>query len=76
MLLKLQARDLLVRVEDLQGLENPFREAVDGRLQWGEEEQDLKSYAKRELRFPSGEKLPTCWLDPDYRHDEVEQRRH
>lgn len=23
-------------------------------------------YAKANLAFPSGEKLPVCWLDPDY----------
>lgn len=56
----------LIRVSDLQQLSSPLSGSVDGRRQAGEEEQDQKSYAKRELVFPSGETLPRCWIDPDY----------
>ena len=30
--------------------------------------QDPEKFLKSELVFPSGEPLPQCWLDPDYKH--------
>jgi len=58
----------LVEVTQLAGLIDPFVDAIEGRFHAGEELQDPQSFAKRELRFPSGEQLPRCWLDPDYLH--------
>jgi hypothetical protein len=29
--------------------------------------QDPQMYSKKEMVFPSGEKLPRCWLEADYR---------
>lgn len=57
----------LVEVIDLPGLFDPFAASVRGRLHAGEELQDPADFAKSELVFPSGEALPRCWLDPDYR---------
>lgn len=57
----------LVEVLDLQGLFDPFEAGVQGRTHAGEELQDPARFAKNELAFPSGEILPRCWMDPDYR---------
>jgi hypothetical protein len=58
----------LVEVLDLQQLFDPFQNEVQARLHGGEELQDPAAYAKGELVFPSGEALPRCWLDAQYRH--------
>lgn len=57
----------LVEVIDLPGLFDPFEAGLQGRIHAGEELQDPARFAKSELVFPSGEPLPRCWLDPDYR---------
>ena len=57
----------LIRIDNVEELMNPFRSAVKGRDQEGEEEQDPTLFAKDELLFPSGESLPRCWTDADYR---------
>ena len=57
----------LVEVLDLPQLFDPFQEQVQGRLHGGEELQDPAAYAKGDLVFPSGEALPRCWLDAQYR---------
>jgi hypothetical protein len=47
---------------------NPFLfPTVRGRFQSGEEEREPESIKKVNLSFPSGENLPVCWLDSDYR---------
>jgi hypothetical protein len=56
----------LVEVLNLKQLFDPFAKAVSARLHAGEELQDATDLAKSELSFPSGEKLPACWLDPHY----------
>jgi hypothetical protein len=58
----------LVRVDNLDELFNPARSRILGRDQAGEEEQDATWFSKEELMFPSGEPLPTCWTDANYRH--------
>jgi len=58
----------LVRIVDLEALFDPFHGDVNGQSQAGEEEQDPELFEKHQLMFASGESLPTCWLDPDYRH--------
>lgn len=57
----------LVEVMDLAALFDPCAVAVRGRIHAGEELQDPTDFAKTELAFPSGEALPRCWLDADYR---------
>ena len=57
----------LVRVDNVDALFNPFATEVMGRDQVGEEEQDWAVYKKADLTFPSGEALPKCWVDPEYR---------
>lgn len=57
----------LIRVEDLEELFNPQSRVVRGRDQAGQEEQDAATYNKGELIFPSGESLPQCWTDANYR---------
>ncbi|HEY9198431.1 MAG TPA: acetyltransferase [Gammaproteobacteria bacterium] len=57
----------LVEVLELQALFDPFETGVQGRIHAGEELQDPARFAKSELAFPSGEALPRCWMDPDYR---------
>jgi hypothetical protein len=56
----------LVEIKQLAGLVDPFIHAVEGCFHAGEELQDPQPFLKRELRFPSGEGLPRCWLDPGY----------
>jgi hypothetical protein len=34
----------------------------------GQEEQDPETFMKQNLVFPSGENLPLCWLDANYRN--------
>ncbi len=75
MLLKLKRENHLMEVEDLESLMNPFEKAVQGRIQWGEEEQDPEAFHKDDLCFPSGESLPQCWRDAHYRDDEWRNRR-
>lgn len=58
----------LLRVNDLDALFNPIETEVLARDQMGEEELDLMPMAKDRLVFPSGESLPRCWVDVDYRN--------
>ncbi|MEJ2530694.1 MAG: acetyltransferase [Halioglobus sp.] len=69
MLLKRRSDGHLLEVQDLQQLFSVFEEAVVVRDQVGEEEQDPESINKAELVFLSGEALPRCWTDPQYRDD-------
>jgi hypothetical protein len=57
----------LIRIDEMHELIDPMSSTVTGRDQSGEEEQDPASYPKSELIFPSGEPLPHCWTDPNYR---------
>ncbi len=43
------------------------RETVPGRFHAGEELGDPLTFEKADLAFPSGEELPRCWVDPDYK---------
>lgn len=58
----------LVEIRDLQELISPLKPTVLGQFQAGEEEQDPAPFEKEKLVFPSGESLPRCWLDKDYRN--------
>jgi hypothetical protein len=57
----------LVEVLDLPQLFDPFEAKVQGRLHAGEELQDPQPWAKAELHSPSGEALPSCWLQAPQR---------
>ncbi|UCH54323.1 MAG: acetyltransferase [Pseudomonadota bacterium] len=72
MYLRQKPSDDLVEILDLSALFDPFQRKVNGRLHAGEELQDPSDFAKNELVFPSGESLPRCWTDPQYR--EARQR--
>lgn len=67
MLLQDKQTGSLVKILDTDALINPSEETVPARLQEGQEEQDPEQFAKDSLVFPSGESLPRCWLDADYR---------
>lgn len=64
-------------VEVLQGtnLCDPFKTEIMGRAHAGEEMQDPEMFSKSDLIFPSGESLPRCWLDSDYKHLSGKQSR-
>ncbi len=75
MFLKNKHSGNLVEVLDLHALFDPLRPALTGCLHAGEEMQDPTSFEKVELIFPSGESLPRCWLDVDYRSTPPPERR-
>lgn len=60
----------LVKITQVEDLAYPVRSQVKGRLQAGEEEQPPTTSDKSQLGFPSGESLPQCWLDADYRFEQ------
>lgn len=57
----------LIEVLDINEVFNPFKEAVHGRTQAGEDTMDEGDFEKNMLVFPSGEPLPRCWCDSQYR---------
>jgi len=67
MYLKHQPSGDLVEVVDTVALFDPLRDRLEGRLHAGEELQEVEVFAKAELIFPSGETLPRCWTDGNYR---------
>ena len=71
MFLKERDSGELVEVLDTAELFDPFRTDITGRFNYGEEMPDPTTFVKTDLVFCSGETLPRCWLDPDYRSDEV-----
>lgn len=66
----------LVEVESLQELINPRQRNIAARVQAGQEEQAAERLGKEHLAFPSGESLPRCWTDPNYRHAEAAAASH
>lgn len=71
MFLKQRATGELVEVLDTGQLFDPFQTTITGRYNAGEEMPDPRRFAKSELVFCSNEPLPRCWIDPDYRRDEI-----
>ena len=71
MFLKQIGTSHLVEVLDITELTDPFKPRISGRLNVGEDLPDADSFAKADLRFPSGEPLPLCWVDSHYRDDEI-----
>lgn len=57
----------LVEVMDMSAMADPCVAELEGRLHAGEELQEAARFAKQELEFPSGEALPRCWMEPDYK---------
>lgn len=58
---------VLVEILDLEALFNPMEQSVPGQVQEGQEEQEPLPAQKDNLIFPSGEALPRCWIDANYR---------
>ncbi|WP_017302945.1 hypothetical protein [Spirulina subsalsa] len=67
MFLEYQPTCELIEVMRIEDLFDPCLPEIMGRSHAGEEMQDPCIYPKADLRFPSGEPLPLCWIDPDYR---------
>ncbi|BAS56484.1 MULTISPECIES: hypothetical protein [Leptolyngbya] len=67
MLLQEKETGNLVEVLDIQLLIDPNEETISAKDQAGQEEQDPEKFAKTNLVFPSGEALPQCWVDANYR---------
>lgn len=57
----------LIEILKTEDLSNPCLDEVMGQSHAGEEMQDSRIFSKNELIFPSGESLPQCWLDENYR---------
>jgi hypothetical protein len=68
MLLQDKKTGNLVKVKDLQLLTDPNNSEIEIQIQAGEEEQDPELMRKNNLNFPSGEDLPICWLDVNYKN--------
>ena len=68
MFLKQKSSGDLVEVLKAQNLYDPFKKEILAKCHAGEEMQDPEMFLKSELIFPSGESLPLCWLDPNYKH--------
>lgn len=66
MYLKRKDNGLLVKVVDQTALIDPLKDAVSAQIQAGQEEQPPEEFNKENLLFPSGEKLPQCWVDVNY----------
>ena len=71
MLLQKKENGTLVEIQDLQEMIDPNQMDLMGRVQSGEEEQEPELVQKQNLIFPSGESLPRCWLDPNYRQHQA-----
>ena len=71
MLLQKKDNGTLIEIQDLIGAINPNQIELMGRVQSGEEEQEPELVQKQNLIFPSGESLPRCWIDPDYRQHQA-----
>ncbi|MCC5639127.1 acetyltransferase [Nostoc sp. CHAB 5844] len=67
MFLQVKNTSDLVKITNIQELIDPNINIVHGQDQEGQEEQDADSFEKQNLVFPSGESLPRCWLDANYR---------
>ncbi|MDB9526669.1 acetyltransferase [Oscillatoria sp. CS-180] len=67
MLVKNRDDQTLIKVVDTEELIDPFKDEIQGKQQAGQSEQPPQAFNKSQLVFPSGEALPQCWIDPDYR---------
>ncbi|MBD2358279.1 acetyltransferase [Tolypothrix sp. FACHB-123] len=67
MFLQIKDSNDLVKIDSFEELIDPNRDTVHGKDQEGQEEQETDIFKKDELVFPSGESLPRCWVDANYR---------
>ena len=67
MLLQEKESGDLIEILDVDGLISPAKNEVLGRNQAGEEEQEPAKFPKVTLVFPSGEVLPRCWTEENYK---------
>ena len=67
MLLQKKDNGTLVEILDVLEVINPIHPQVMAKVQEGQEEQEPEAIQKQNLMFPSGENLPLCWVDADYR---------
>ena len=67
MLLKNTQDDGLIEITEIQELIDPFKDKVTAQTQEGQNEQPPEPFNKKDLVFPSGESLPQCWLDSNYK---------
>ena len=67
MFLKERKSSHLVEILDLEELFDLYATEVTGRYHWGEEIQEAAQFKKADLIFLSGEPLPRCWTDSNYR---------
>lgn len=67
MLLQDKQTGSLFEIVDVKTLIDPTVAEVPAQDQRGQEEQEPQAIAKEQLIFPSGESLPRCWVDADYR---------
>lgn len=67
MFLQTKQMGTLVEVLDVEALSDPTEVKIRIKDQEGQEEQEPTTIAKENLIFPSGENLPRCWVDADYR---------
>ncbi|MGL5941593.1 MAG: acetyltransferase [Waterburya sp.] len=67
MLLKNKEDDGLIEISEVTELIDPFKDEVSGQMQEGQNEQPPELFKKEDLVFPSGESLPLCWLDGNYK---------
>jgi hypothetical protein len=57
----------LIEITDIETLVDPSQGGVSAKMHAGEELQDEEKFSKSNLIFPSGESLPLCWVDSNYR---------
>ncbi|MEO0407565.1 MAG: acetyltransferase [Cyanobacteria bacterium P01_A01_bin.135] len=67
MFLKRKDADDLIKISDVETLFDPTASEIVGKVQAGQNEQPETTFQKAELIFPSGETLPQCWTDANYR---------
>ena len=67
MLLKSKTEESLIQISEIDELIDPFKDKVNGQVQAGQNEQPPEPFDKKDLVFPSGESLPQCWIDSNYK---------
>lgn len=67
MFLQIKDTNDLVKIVNFEELIDPNTDSVHAQDQEGQEEQETDVFRKDELVFPSGESLPQCWIDANYR---------
>jgi hypothetical protein len=67
MLLQEKESGDLIEILEVDDLISPAKNEVLGRNQAGQEEQEPAKFDKTKLVFPSGEVLPRCWIEENYK---------